>query len=168
MISLLHQTQNCRSRSAPPPEGHSLQGLPERLAALSAAVLSAIALLGLTACSYLSVPVLRSRAADPPPLESSTPDGTGTDRADRTAECAQLRSEIRANQQAVREAPTISTSPEIVAAAEAKADKRIDDTRSQLDELDCPPEPYSGEKLRPLAPLPPAPGMPSAPGAASP
>jgi hypothetical protein len=104
------------------------------------------------------VPVLRSRAADaPPPITSATPDGT-----DQTAaKCAQLRSEIRANQQAVREAPTISTSPEIVAAAEAKADTRIDDTRSQLDELDCPPEPDSGVKLRPLAPLPPAPGAAS-------
>jgi hypothetical protein len=111
--------------------------------------------------------VLRSRAADsPPPIASATPDADGPDRT--AAECEQLRSEIRANQQAVREAPTISTSPEIVAAAEAKADKRIDDTRSQLDELDCPPEPDSGGKLRPLAPLPPAPGMPPGPGAANP
>jgi hypothetical protein len=128
-----------------------------------------VAIFGLPGCSDLSVPVLRSRAADPPPLEATAPDGTGADRAERTAaECAQLRAEIRANQQAVREAPTISTSPQIVAAAEAKADKRIDDTRSQLDELDCPPEPDTGEKLRPLAPLPPAPGMPSAQGAVSP
>jgi len=168
MISLLHQTPNCRSRLVPTPQGHPVHR-SVRQAALGAVVLSLIALVGLTACSDLSVPVLRSRAADPPPLEPATGDGTGTTSADRTAaECAQLRSEIRANQQAVREAPTISTSPEIVAAAEAKADKRIDDTRSQLDELDCPSEPDTGEKLRPLAPLPAAPGMPSAPGAASP
>ena len=118
-------------------------------------MLSAALVLALTGCSYMSVPVLRSREGDaPPPIASATPNGT-----DKTAaECEQLRSEIRANQQAVREAPTTSTSPEIVAAAEAKADKRIDDTRTQLDELDCPPEPDPGGKLRPLAPLPPAPG----------
>jgi hypothetical protein len=107
----------------------------------------------------MSLPVLRSRAADaPPPIASATPDGTDT----TAAQCAQLRSEIRGNQQAIREAPTISTSPEIVAAAEAKADKRIDDTRTQLDALDCPPEPDNGGKMRQLAP------MPAAPGAVSP
>jgi hypothetical protein len=74
------------------------------------------------------------------------------------AECAQLRAEIRSNQQAVREAPTTSTSPQIVAAAEAKADKRIDDKRAQLDELDCPAEDDGSVKVRPLAPMPPAPG----------
>jgi hypothetical protein len=122
-------------------------------------MLSAALLLALSGCSYLSVPVLRSRATDaPPPIASATPNGSPDQTA---AECAQLRSEVRANQQAVREAPTISTSPEIVAAAEAKADKRIDDTRTQLDELDCPPEPDIGDKLRPLAPMPPAPGAAS-------
>ena len=145
MNSLLQPTPSYRLCSVPRRNGR-------------AAMLSAGVLLALTGCSYLSVPVLRSRATDaPPPIASVTPNGT-----DQTAaECAQLRSEVRANQQAVREAPTISTSPEIVAAAEAKADKRIDDTRTQLDELDCPPEPDTGDKLRPLAPMPPAPGAAS-------
>jgi hypothetical protein len=153
MISLLHQIPNRRSRFLPTPAGHVVQRDRVRPPVLGTALLGVVALLGFSGCSYMSVPVLRSRAADsPPPIASATPDADGPDRT--AAECEQLRSEIRANQQAVREAPTISTSPEIVAAAEAKADKRIDDTRSQ--------------KLRPLAPLPPAPGMPPGPGAANP
>ena len=85
------------------------------------------------------------------------------------AECEQLRAQIRANQQDVREAPTTSTSPEIVAAAEAKADKRIDDTRARLDDLDCPSDSDDSARPRRLAPLPPAPGgANSAPGAPNP
>jgi len=61
----------------------------------------------------------------------------------------------------VREAPTTSTSPIIVAAAQGRADQHIDDARQRLDELNCPSEDESAGKLRPLAPLPPAPGAPS-------
>lgn len=99
------------------------------------------------------MPVLRSRSHDAPPPVAA-PNGADPN----AAECEQLRSEIRSNQQAVREAPATSTSPQIVAAEEAKADKRADDTRQQLDELDCPPEGDSSVKVRPLAPMPPAPG----------
>jgi hypothetical protein len=114
----------------------------------------AAAVLALAGCSEGSIPMLRSsEGRSPPPLESPTNGGDQT-----AAECEQLRSQIRTNQQAVREAPTISTSPEIVAAAEAKADKRIDDTRTRLDELDCPSDSDSSTKVRPLAPMPPAPG----------
>jgi hypothetical protein len=99
------------------------------------------------------MPVLRSRAHDAsPPVTAAN----GT--VPNAAECEHLRSQIRSNQQAVREAPATSTSPQIVAAEEAKADKRADDTRQQLDELDCPPEGDSSTKLTPLAPIPPAPG----------
>ncbi len=120
-----------------------------------AALLGATALLTLAGCSSMSMPVLRSRASDAP--SSSAAPASGADPT--AAECAQLRAEIRSNQQALREAPTISTSPQIVAAAEAKADKRIDDTRARLDELDCRSEgDSSGVKVRPLAPMPPAPG----------
>jgi hypothetical protein len=114
----------------------------------------AAAMLALIGCSEGSIPMLRgSEGSSPPPLE---PPANGGDQT--AAECEQLRSQIRTNQQAVREAPTISTSPEIVAAAEGKADKRIDDTRARLDELDCPSDSDSSAKVRPLAPMPPAPG----------
>jgi hypothetical protein len=148
MISLAHEFQTCRRRYAPGPLSGAAQAL------LSAAAL----LLLVEGCSYISMPVLRSRASDAPSTIAAPASG-----ADPTAaECAQLRTEIRSNQQAVREAPTTSTSPQIVAAAEAKADKRIDDKRAQLDELDCPAEDDgSGVKVRPLAPMPPAPGAAS-------
>jgi hypothetical protein len=144
MISLAHEFQTCRRRYAPGPLSGALQTL-----------LSAVALLLLVeGCGYISMPVLRSRASDVPSPSAAPASG-----ADPTAaECAQLRAEIRSDQQAVREAPTTSTSPQIVAAAEAKADKRIDDKRARLDELDCPAEEDSGVKVRPLAPMPPAPG----------
>jgi hypothetical protein len=119
-----------------------------------AAACASAALLALIGCSEGSIPMLRgSEGSSPPALEPPAEGGDAT-----AAECEQLRSQIRTNQQAVREAPTISTSPEIVAAAEAKADKRIDDTRARLDELDCPSDSDSSTKLRPLAPMPPAPG----------
>src|ERR1700676_2294500 len=147
MISLPHESQTCRRRSAP-----------------RAAVCAALATergarlpLARAASSWLSVPVLRSRASEAPaPITASA------NAADATAaECQRLRAEIRSNQQAVREAPTTSTSPQIVAAAQAQADKRIDDARARLDELNCPSEGDSSVKLRPLAPLPPAPGAAS-------
>jgi hypothetical protein len=111
----------------------------------------------LAGCSSGSMPVLRSRAADAPTTVATNADGTDPN----AAECEQLRAQVRSNQQAVREAPTTSTSPMIVAAAEGRADKRIDDARQRLDELDCPSEGTGNDKLRPLAPMPPAPGAPS-------
>jgi hypothetical protein len=148
MISLAHEFQTCRRRYLPGPWSGAVQAL------LGAAAL----LLLVEGCSYVSMPVLRSRASDAP-----SPGAAAASGADSTAaECAQLRADIRSNQQVVREAPTTSTSPQIVAAAEAKADKRIDDKRARLDELDCPPEDDgSGVKVRPLAPMPPAPGAAS-------
>jgi hypothetical protein len=149
MISLPHQSETCRHRYTP----GSLAGT------MLAAALAAALQLTLSTCSSMSMPVLRSRAADAPSSIAAPANG-----ADRTAaQCEQLRSEIRSNQQAVREAPTTTTSPQIVAAAQAKADKRIDDTRERMEELGCAAESdSSGAKLRPLAP------MPAAPGAASP
>jgi predicted lipid-binding transport protein (Tim44 family) len=145
MISLAHEFQTCRRRYVPGPLSGAV------LALLSAAALLVL----IEGCSYVSMPMLRSRASDAPSASAAPASG-----ADSTAaECAQLRAEIRSDQQAVREAPTTSTSPQIVAAAEAKADKRIDDKRARLDELDCPAEDDgSGVKVRPLAPMPPAPG----------
>jgi hypothetical protein len=140
MIVLPFPTQTCRVQSA-----------SGRL--LAAAFIPAL-LLTLVGCSEGSIPVLRSSEGNSPPPIAAPADGTDS----TAAQCEQLRSQIRSNQQALREAPTISTSPEIVAAAEAKADKRIDDTRSRLDELDCPSDSDSSVTTRPLAPMPPAPG----------
>jgi len=112
----------------------------------------------LVGCGSISMPVLRSRANDQPPPVINAPEDPAHPNA---AQCEQLRAQLRANQQEAREAPTISTSPQIVAAAQAKADKRSDDTRARLEELDCPPESDTGVKLRPLAPMPPAPGAAS-------
>jgi hypothetical protein len=140
MIALRCQTQTCRVPSA----------CERRLGV----ALGAAMLLTLASCSDGSIPMLRGREGSAPPPIEAPADGSDS----TAAQCEQLRSQIRSNQQALREAPTISTSPEIVAAAEAKADKRIDDTRSRLDELDCPSDSDSSVKVRPLAPMPPAPG----------
>jgi hypothetical protein len=116
------------------------------------------ALLMLAGCSEGSFPILRGSAGNAPSAVATPSEGTDP----VAAECERLRAQIRSNQQAVREAPTISTSPEIVAAAQAKGDKRIDDTRARLDELDCPGDHDASVKPpHPLAPLPPAPGAPN-------
>ena len=78
------------------------------------------------------------------------------------AQCQQLRAQIRVNQQSQREAATVSTSPQIVAAAQGKADQRIDQLREQLDALDCAE--HDGHDSRSpvrIAPLPPAPNAPN-------
>jgi hypothetical protein len=145
MMTLSFHCQTCR-------------GLPERGRAACAAqgvLVAATVLLALAGCSEGSMPVLRSHARAVPPAVAAPADGSDP----TAAQCEQLRAEIRANQQEVREAPTTSTSPQIVAAAQAKADKRIDDKRSQLDDLDCAGG--SGKaavKPPPQAPIPPAPG----------
>jgi hypothetical protein len=140
MIALPFHAQTCRDRTA--------------FTRTPGAAYGTAVLLALAGCSEGSIPVLRGSAGNSPSAIAAPADGTDP----TAAECEQLRSQIRSNQEALREAPTISTSPEIVAAAEAKADKRIDDTRSRLDELDCPSDSDSSVKLRPLAPMPPAPG----------
>lgn len=120
-----------------------------------ARIITAAALLWtLAACS--GGPVLRGSAppAGPAPADGSDP---------IASQCAQLRSDIRAYQEDRREAPSTSTSPQIVDAAEGKADHHIDDLRQQLDDLDCPSDSDASSKTRPLAPLPPAPGGNSAP-----
>jgi len=63
-----------------------------------------------------------------PPSDSEDP---------AAAQCQSLRDQIRANRESEREAPSFSTSPQIVAAGEAKADQRIDDLQTRMDSLDC-------------------------------
>ncbi|MGH8232449.1 MAG: hypothetical protein ACRESY_11560 [Steroidobacteraceae bacterium] len=118
----------------------------------------------LFACSNSSMPVLRERAAAGPDLVAPANGGDPV-----AAQCDQLNAQIRSNLQARRQAPTISTSPQIVAAAQAKADQRIDDVRTSMAALDCPDSSEqhaqptksdAADQGRPLAPLPPAPGTP--------
>ncbi|HEY3731221.1 MAG TPA: hypothetical protein VGL28_08200 [Steroidobacteraceae bacterium] len=127
-------------------------------------LLASSVLLLLFACSDGSMPMLRERAAAGPDLVAPA---NGSDPV--AAQCDQLNAQIRSNLQSRRQAPTTSTSPQIVAAAQAKADQRIDDVRTSMAALDCPDSSEqhaqptksdSAEQGRPLAPLPPAPGTP--------
>jgi hypothetical protein len=117
-------------------------------------VLGASGMMLLSACE--GPIVLRSRA-DASVTAPSNPDDP------LAAQCTQLREQIRVNQESLREAPAISTSPQIVAAAEGKADQRIDELRNRMDELGCSAE-YAnadaGERVR-MMPLPPAPNAPN-------
>src|SRR5580700_1553885 len=118
------------------------------------ALASAGALLLLASCSDGPL-VLRSRAdaSISAPTNSNDP---------VAAQCQQLRDQIRANQESQREAVTISTNPQIVAAAEGKADQRIDQLRNRMDSLDCADQEKqdaSSPSSR-IAPMPPAPNAP--------
>ena len=100
-------------------------------------------------------PVLRSQVA-----ASIAPRSDGDDSV--AAQCQQLRDQIRANRESEREAPSFSTSPQIVAAAEGKADQRIDEVQSRMDTLDCTDaaDKDSNGNGR-VAPLPAAPNAPN-------
>jgi hypothetical protein len=111
---------------------------------------------GTLLCACEGPIVLRSRA-DASVTAPVNPDDP------QAAQCTQLREQIRVDQEALREAPAISTSPQIVAAAQGKADQRIDELRSRMDLLGCSAENANadaGERVR-LAPLPPAPNAPN-------
>jgi hypothetical protein len=113
------------------------------------------ALLVLAASCSDGLPVLRSQADSRITASPNSADPAA-------AQCQALRDQIRSNQESGREAPTISTSPQIVAAAEGKADQRIDELQSRLDTLDCADQgnPDAHSKAR-IAPLPPAPNAPN-------
>lgn len=118
-------------------------------------ILAAAVALIIAGCSD-GPPVLRgSRSNNVSAIRAG---GEGSD-----SECADLRAQIRANMEDRREAPTTSTSPVIVQAAQGKADQRIDDLQQRLDELDCPAEVRNDPGTRPPPPLQPAPGGPSTP-----
>jgi hypothetical protein len=105
------------------------------------------ALLAIGGCSSVSWPWNRH-----PDTTAVAPAAPGTD---NTADCDRLRSEIKDNEERRRNAPADSTSPEIVAAAEAKAGQQLDTLRARFDALDCPGE--SDPRFR-RAPVTPAPG----------
>jgi hypothetical protein len=89
----------------------------------------------------------------PTPLNASpnqVPEATQA----QVALCEDLRTQIRSALASARQAPATSIDENIVAAREAHADQRLDDLRSQYDQLGC-----ASEKLPPdhsRVPLPPA------------
>jgi hypothetical protein len=116
------------------------------LSALATCVLLAASVAG---CEDLNWPFHR-----PESRSSSSPgDDTGSGSA---SECADIRAQIKDNQESRREAPTTSTNQDIVDASEGKADKRIDDLQTRYDALDCPSDVAPGPGR--LPPLQPAPG----------
>jgi len=80
-------------------------------------------LLALAGCSDVSWPW--SRHHDSTSIVPAGADGNND------AECAQLRADIKNNEESLRNATTESTSPEIVAASEAKAGQQIDALRQR-------------------------------------
>lgn len=114
------------------------------LTRLSPAVLTALSATLLTsACSLFH---------HEPSVAAST-SGTQQD------ECERLRAQIRAEQQRERQAPTTSTDENIVNAAQAKADHRLDDLQTQYDAQNCSSAERPPARSR-TPPLPAAPGGP--------
>jgi hypothetical protein len=126
-----------------------------RFAPAARALLLAWLVSGASGCEDINWPFHHPQAAEPPP---SADGGAGNDGNDGNAECADLLSQIRQNREARREAVTTSTNPDIVSAAQGKADKRIDDLQQRYDELDCPAEDAETNRPGRQAPLQPAPG----------
>jgi hypothetical protein len=108
-------------------------------------------LLGLVLCGCedLNWPFHRPQSSS----TSSPGDDSGNGNA---SECADIRAQIKDNQESRREAPTTSTNQDIVDASEGKADKRIDDLQTRYNALDCPSD--ESPRSNRLPPLQPAPG----------
>ncbi|HWW20824.1 MAG TPA: hypothetical protein VNZ06_08470 [Steroidobacteraceae bacterium] len=112
----------------------------------------------------LSAALLQASCSDPPVLRSRADAATATATNSNdplAAQCQQLRDQIRANQESQREAASFSTNPQIVAAAQAKADQRIERLHERLDELDCADQDKQDSSNVRIAPLPPAPNAPN-------
>jgi len=111
---------------------------------------SALAALGLLGC------------ATPQPSKPAH----STSGASDDAVCNDLRAEIDRNRKAIREAPTLSNTPIIQQATEAKADNNINTLRTRYTELNCDrPTPPSGAAPNPDAePTSSVPPVPSTPG----
>ncbi|HEX4375521.1 MAG TPA: hypothetical protein VHZ99_00045 [Steroidobacteraceae bacterium] len=119
------------------------------------AVLTGALTLGGVACSDSPI-VLRSQADRHVEASSNADDPAA-------ARCEQLRDQIRVDRQSSREAPTTSTSPEIVAAAQGQADKRIDDLQDELESSGCNDShsTSAGQDNSRLPPMQPAPNGPN-------
>ncbi len=122
-------------------------------APVPALLLAIVLMYSVFGCSGMSPPVLRSSA----PQQSFSIPADGSDPA--AAECRQIRDAIRANQELVRVAPTTTNSPEILEAAQGKAELHIDALRSRYAELDCPSDQQVEAQMPRMAPLPRAPGV---------
>jgi hypothetical protein len=109
-----------------------------------------VSLLALSGCEDFNWPY--HRAGEP---IADKPGDTAA--GDNATECANIQADIKNSEETRREAPATSTNPDIVDAAQGKADKRIDDLRQRYDALDCPSDSGSGGPNR-LPPLQPAPG----------
>ena len=117
-----------------------------------AAAAGALSLLA-SACSDGPI-VLRSQADRHIPAPSNPDDPAA-------AQCQQLRDQIRADREAAREAPTTSTSPEIVAAAQGQADKRVEELLNRMDAMGCNDQSSEAGGDRRLPPMQPAPNGPN-------
>jgi len=134
-----------RRQDFPPPMRH--------IAPAAVLLMSACLAGSLAGCSD-GPPMLRSQVADAISAPANSDDPAA-------AQCQQLRDQIRANQESEREAPSFSTSPQIVAAAEGKADQRINDLQNRMDTLGCEEQPKETSGNGRVAPLPPAPNAPN-------
>lgn len=111
-------------------------------------------LLALAGCSDLNWPFHHPSA----PVSASS--GEHTDGAGSiAAECADIRAQIRDSAETRREAPATTTDPNIVDAAQGKADKRIDDLHQRADAMDCPSDaatdsPSQSNRMPPVQPAP--------------
>jgi len=105
--------------------------------------------MGVAGCEDLNWPFHRARSTS----TSSPGEDNGSGNA---SECADIRAQIKDNQESRREAPTTSTNPDIVNASQGKADKRIEDLQTRYDALDCPSDeaPTRGGRVPPLQPAP--------------
>jgi hypothetical protein len=110
--------------------------------------------------------LLLASCSDPPVLRSSLDSQISAPANSNdpvAAQCQQLRDQIRSNQETQREADTLSTNPQIIAATQAKADQRIERLRDRMDELDCghqDPHDTTGIAPRTAAPPTPSPNPP--------
>lgn len=111
--------------------------------------LGALLSLSTAGCEYLNWPFHRSHSNS----NSSPGEDIG---GGNSSECADIRAQIKDNQESRREAPTTSTNPDIVSASQGKADKRIEDLQTRYEALDCPSDETPRDNHVP--PLQPAPG----------
>ena len=117
--------------------------------ALAGALAASALLLALSGCEDINWPFHRAHRAAAPVRA----DNAGGDNA---AECADVLAQIKDNEEMRRVAPSTSVNPDIVSAADGKAEKRIDDLRQRYDALNCPAQAPSRPVRQP--PLQPAPG----------
>lgn len=88
----------------------------------------------------------------------ATPSAEGSEGSPNAHECADLLAQIRQSQEERRQAVATSVNPDIVNAAQGKADQQIEELRHRYDELDCPAEAGDSTRRHRQPPLQPAPG----------